>query len=211
METLMPSDSIVDLEAERLKPDDLMANLNYLAPSEEPVVRYVVDPPSGVARWNGVNDPREVRIEDARRWPVPATLHRNGFALVRALSNVHDFYDSSEIERVYYPETERFLRAELGATRVVVFDHNVRNGAASATGSPFKEPVLRVHNDYKWRSASQRVRDLLGEEADALLRGRFAIVNVWRPIRGPVLASPLALADGSRIAEDDLIPTHLVT
>jgi hypothetical protein len=33
------------------------------------------------------------------------------------------------------------------------------------------------------KSGRQRVRDLMGEEAEELLRHRFEIVNEWRPIR----------------------------
>ena len=96
------------------------------------------------------------------------------------------------------------MRAELGAQRVIVFDHTVRgpNGA--------REPVLRVHNDYTVRSAGQRVRDLLPDEAESLLAHRFAIVNVWRPIRRPAIASPLALCDATSFTDDDLVATDLV-
>jgi hypothetical protein len=53
------------------------------------------------------------------------------------------------------------------------------------------------------------VRDLLPDEAEALLRHRFAIVNLWRPI-APVLESPLALADWNSIAESDLVESELI-
>jgi len=41
-----------------------------------------------------------------------------------------------------------------------------------------------MNNDHTAYSAPRRVRDHLGAEADELLKGRFGIVNVWRPIRG---------------------------
>src|SRR5581483_10550696 len=95
-------------------------------------------------------------------------------------------------------------RAELGAQRVVVFDHTIRGPGGA------REPVLRVHNDYTDRSAAQRVRDLLPDEAATLLARRFAIVNVWRPIRRPTIASPLALCDATSFTDDDLVATDLV-
>jgi hypothetical protein len=54
------------------------------------------------------------------------------------------------------------------------------------------------------------VRDLLpAGEAEALLRGRFSVINVWRPIRGPVLDSPLALCDATSMAPEDFVATDL--
>jgi hypothetical protein len=38
----------------------------------------------------------------------------------------------------------------------------------------------------------------MGEEAEALLRHRFEIVNVWRPIRGPLRDAPLAVCDATQ-------------
>ncbi len=42
-------------------------------------------------------------------------------------------------------------------------------------------------------------------EAEALLARRFAIVNVWRSIRGTVRNAPLALCDASSVAPEDLV------
>ncbi|WP_248291621.1 CmcJ/NvfI family oxidoreductase [Neoroseomonas marina] len=99
--------------------------------------------------------------------------------------------------------------APRGATRVVAFDHNLRNAARAATDAALRGPAKRIHNDYTPRSAAQRVRDILPDEADWLLAHRFAIVNLWRPI-APVLESPLALADGRTVSASDLVTTRLI-
>ena len=49
------------------------------------------------------------------------------------------------------------------------------------------------------------MRDLLPDEADALLKNRFAVINVWRPIRGPVQESPLAVCDARSMAQEDFV------
>ena len=46
--------------------------------------------------------------------------------------------------------------------------------------------MRRAHNDYTEWSGPQRVRDIVPDEAEDLLTRRFAIVQVWRPIRYPV-------------------------
>jgi hypothetical protein len=54
------------------------------------------------------------------------------------------------------------------------------------------------------------VRDLLPVEADELLRGRVQIVNVWRPIRGPLRDTPLAVCDARTVKPEQLVPSDLV-
>jgi hypothetical protein len=185
----------------------LTATLHYLKRGPEKPVRYVFDPPPGVPQWNGIDDPHAIRIEDARGREVEFTLDRNGFQLAKAPTKVRDFYaDEAEVKRTYYPELEQLLRKELGATRVFIFDHTVRNAGRQGA----REPSRRVHNDHTVTSAPRRVRDHLGPDADALLKGRFGIVNVWRPIRGPVLDSPLALCDARTFTDADLIASDLV-
>ena len=65
--------------------------------------------------------------------------------------------------------------------------------------------MRRVHNDYTEWSAPQRVRDILPDEAEELLKRRFAIIQVWRPIRYPVETYPLAMADARTLSPDDMI------
>jgi hypothetical protein len=67
-----------------------------------------------------------------------------------------------------------------------------------------------VHNDYTFKSAPRRVRDLLPEEADRLLKNRFAEINIWRAIRGPIESSPLALCDARSLGTEDIVPIDLV-
>ncbi|MBV9834547.1 MAG: methyltransferase [Alphaproteobacteria bacterium] len=187
-------------------PKHLTATLNYLKRTGERPARYVEEPPPGVPQWNGIDDPRSILIEDARGHEQEFTLDRNGFQLVHSASTVRDFYDAGEVARTYYPEVEGLLRAELGVERVVIFDHTVRNAARKGA----REPARRVHNDHTVNSAPRRVRDHLGGDALELLKGRFGIVNVWRPIRGPVRDSPLALCDAQSFTDADLIATDLV-
>src|SRR5581483_4399514 len=70
-------------------------------------------------------------------------------------------------------------------------------------------PVRYAHNDYTERSGPQRVRDLFPDEADGLLRSRFAVINVWKPIARRVEESPLAVCDARTIRPDDLVATDL--
>ena len=88
----------------------------------------------------------------------------------------------------------------------------MRNAAkAERDATAVREAVQRVHNDYTVKSGPQRVRDLFpADEAEWLLRHRVAMVNVWRPIRGPVRDMPLAVADAASIAFDDLVPSDLI-
>ena len=55
--------------------------------------------------------------------------------------------------------------------------------------------VLLVHSDYTPASGPQRVRDVLPDEADALLRKRVAFFNVWKPLYRRVEELPLAMID----------------
>ena len=187
--------------------------LNYLTPMAEKPMNLAFDPPPGVPRSTGMPEPHVMQIHDARPVAGRLTLDREGLALVEHRSAVKDFYDEDELRRVYYPEAERLVAEATGAGRVLVFDHTVRRRVAGAIdrspGTP-RQPVTSVHNDYTVISGPQRVRDLMGEEAEELLRHRFEIVNVWRPIRGPLRDAPLAICDATSVAFADFVPSDLV-
>jgi hypothetical protein len=188
------------------------ADLNYLEANGERPVTYMQEPPAGVPQRSGIYRTHRVKIANARITPPPGglSLDRNGFEWHRHASALSDFADAAAIERVYYPESEALLKRCTGAKRVVIFDHTLRDGRSVRDGGA-REPVKYVHNDQTFVSGPRRVRDHLPpHEADALLSGRVAIVNLWRPIGETVESSPLALCDSRSIALTDLVPSDLV-
>jgi hypothetical protein len=188
------------------------ADLNYLTPPLGRPRTYTFEPPSGEPKSNIVPELHGLAIHDLRPIGETVSLDREGFALVRQKSSVKDFYDEAEVKKVYYPEAERLIKAATGADRVFVFDHTVRKrvqGAADRDGG-LRQPVARVHVDHTERSGPQRVRDLIPDEAEELLKGRLQIINLWRPIRGPLLDSPLAVCDARTVKPEDLVASDLV-
>jgi hypothetical protein len=188
----------------------VVAPLNFLAPMAEKPVAYNYEPPPGIPVRTGQRIAHHVRIRDARPMIGELSLDKQGFVLLQHRTAVTNFYDEEQIKAVYYPECERVMQEATRAVRVVAFDHIVRNAALAAIkGSGIKMPAKGVHNDYTAWSSPKRVRDLMGDEAEALLKNRFAIINLWRPIRGPLLESPLALCDAQSLEEENLIASDL--
>lgn len=189
------------------------AELNYLAPTSGKPRTYAYDPPPGEPKSTNLPEPHQVPIFDGRLIAKNFSLDREGFELVRHPTAVKNFYDEAEIKRVYYPAVEAFMRATLKADRVVIFDHTVRkrvDGAADIRSSGPRQPATRVHVDQTLSSGPNRVHEHVPEEAEELLKGRVQVINLWRPIRGPVRDAPLAMADGSTVAPDDLIASDLI-
>lgn len=186
------------------------ASLNYLAPTSEKPVTYMYRTENGTPQRTYHNIKHAVTILNGRTLDERPALDREGFALVWHPTATVNFYDEAEVRAVYYPEVERLVKQATGATRVLVFDHNVRCAPMAKDGvNGAREPVRFAHNDYTLKSGPQRVRDLLGGEAEALLKHRFVFINVWRPIRGPVEEAPLAVCDARSMRQSDFVPTDL--
>jgi hypothetical protein len=191
----------------------VVTDLNYLVPMAERPRTYTFEPPAGMERANTVFAPHRLPIRNLRLLAEPPTLDREGFALVRWPTAVADFSDESAFGPVYDAEATALLIAATGAARVFIFDHTVRRrvaGADERVAETPRQPVPRVHVDHTARSGPQRVRDLLAQDAEALLRGRVQIINVWRPIRAPLLDAPLAVCDARSVSPDDLVASDLV-
>src|SRR3954453_1329746 len=161
------------------------AELNYLGATAERPRYYAydraeTDPPSHMPL-----EPHKMQIHDLRPITHELSLDVQGFALAEQRSAVRDFWDDDEVRRVYYPEAEAFIKQVTGASRVFIFDHLQRRrvpGVRDYSRSGPRQPATRVHVDHTDRSGPQRVRDLLGAEAEELLRGRVQVVNLWRPM-----------------------------
>ena len=157
-------------------------------------------------RQSGQREGQTVTMLDGRAARGELSLEVHGFEFVDHATKMVDFFDEDELKRVYYPEVEDLIKKVSGAHRVDIFDHTLRSGNETEREErQIREPVLSVHNDYTEWSGPQRVRDILPDEADELLKRRFAIIQVWRAINQPILKNPLAIADARSLEMDDLI------
>jgi hypothetical protein len=187
--------------------------LNYLAPISGKPRTYAFDPPPGEPKSTALPEPHDVPIFDGRLIADQFSLDREGFALVKHPTIVKNYYDDNEIKRVYYPAVEAFLKATLKADRVVIFDHTVRKrvqGAPDVRDGTPRQPATRVHVDQTDLSGRNRVFEHLPDEANELVKGRVQVINLWRPIRGPLRDAPLAMCDGQSVEPGDLIASDLI-
>jgi hypothetical protein len=190
----------------------IRAELNYLIDTgEKPAsyggVRFAEAERKRTGKYRGY----EMAVYDGRVVADVLSLEREGFLFVRHETKVKDFFDEAEVRSVYYPETEQLVKEKSGAKRVLVFDHTLRSADdATREAKQISGPVRNAHNDYTEWSGPQRVRDLLPDEADELLKGRFAVIQTWRPIRNPVEREPLAIADARSIRDKELVASSRV-
>jgi hypothetical protein len=197
---------MVQVTEQVIAPETIEASVNYLRDTGEQPFTYTGGPGSTEVRSGGTPDPRRVTIHNGRPTADRFVLDHNGFRFIGHDTAMRDFFDEAEVRSRYYAEMEALVKAETGASRVVVFDHTLRTADDEMREArKIREVVRRVHNDYTEWSGPQRVRDLLPDEAEALLRRRFAIVQVWRPIRHPVESFPLALCDSRSVSPKDFV------
>lgn len=184
------------------------AEMNFVpAGVRVPEARYIGS--SGEAIRNYEPNRQTVQVADGRLRQDSYGLDTSGFELVDLVSTMGPVNDPEDpdIRALYYPEVEERVRRATGATEVLIFDHTIR-----ITGSDsVRRPVQHVHNDYTHDSAPVRLAQLLGDKtASDWLQGRVAQVNLWRPLKGPVLTRPLAVVDGRTIGPHDLRDTALI-
>lgn len=137
--------------------------------------------------------------------------------------SLHDFIskfpndkweDDALVKEKFYPEVVEFLKKTVGAKRVLVFDHTIRtakNAQKKLTdqkNTTQRAPVALVHCDYTAESGPVRVKQLLGDEADGLLKNRVAFLNVWKPLN-KVEENPLAMCDVQSSPDADFFKLYL--
>lgn len=193
------------------------AEISFVVPPDDPNVRLYnyVDPPSdGSAQRNFIEQPFPVSLTDIRGHETQYTLDKAALEILSSIptSTTYNTYaDDATVQSTYYPEVESLLLSHVpDAHKVVIFDHTIRR----QDGSSRRKPVTRAHVDQTPRAAAERVRLHVPDpaEAETLLKGRYRIINVWRPINGTVVSHPLAFADTSDDSIDpvpggrDLVP-----
>ena len=193
-------------------PLSVRATLNYTVDNGTPPDYYFYEPDASVKLNPPGTDPREVDIHDA--WPIAEQLSadREGFELHDFGARFDQFDDDAEVKSKFYGQVVDFVKKHTGARRVEVFDHTIRKRlpADLKVQTTVQRPaVLLVHSDYTVASGPQRVRDIVPDDAEALLRGRVAFYNLWKPLYRRVEELPLAMCDAGTHAPQDMLRMDL--
>lgn len=193
----------------------ITARVEYLAERARNPVYYA----SSAGRYaaHQIDQPMrqvEVEVADARTRDNDNVerefgMHPAGVDLLEFPTRVTDFLDRDQVASVYEAEVAAFLKSATGCGRVHIFDHTVRASDPELRAiKQVREPAALVHNDYTPNSGFVCLQENLGEEAAGLARGRFQIINVWRPLVDPVEDYPLAFCDARSLDREDLIDTE---
>ncbi len=195
------------LTAEKPATESTRAEFSYIVDTGVPPVRYIDWP-----EMEGKEVPPQYRqhamsVRNGRPLRNTFDLDTHGFVFVDHATRVKDFTDPAERARVYDLEVQALIKQHSGASEVVVFDHTIRIGDEQAQKASNARPTVKgVHNDYTERSAPRRLQEIVGDaEAGRRIKKRWAIIQVWRPIRGKVLAEPLGICDGRTIPQTGFI------
>jgi len=163
----------------------------------------------------------------------PESMDRLGLSLAHCESKCENFYDSAEVERVFYPEIEKLLLDFFpGATDALVYNHDVFD--QDYTGDRTEDQdnknpgvnanyVNLVHNDLNDNSGRVRCRELLTKnlrnfgreqnyteaEADAKMSRRFMSINLAKPME-TVRQNPFVLCAWPSFADQPYITNYRI-
>jgi hypothetical protein len=183
------------------------ATINYIDKDVESPEFYLFDPSDGVRPLPPKADKRDMSIHDVRECMNLMSLDRNGFSFTTQNLRKLNYENPQTMQNSYYPLCAELVKSETNCKEVFAFDHNVRETGPRNDG--IYPPARNAHNDYTNESGPRRVRDLMGQRAEELLCQRYAFINVWRPLRGPVDTQPLAICDATTISLDDFVSADL--
>jgi len=166
--------------------------------------------------WTKVDGPgysfklidHERSVENIRGNESKFSTDKSGFAVYNHPAKETAFREDQAVRDGYYAEVEEVLRQKLpGIKKVVIFDHTIRRREKA---SP-RQPVQQVHVDQTPQAAETRVRrHVPSSEAEELLKGRYQIINVWRPIQNPASDFPLAVVDWRTTDPSDFTKVDLL-
>jgi hypothetical protein len=163
----------------------------------------------------------------------PECMDRLGVALGYCDSKCRNFYDSAEVEAVFYPEMEKLLLDFFpGATDALVFNHDVfdKDYKGDRTEDQAKKnPGVNanyayiVHNDLNDNSGRVRCRELLTQNlrnfgrhqhyteaaADAKMARRFMSINLAKPME-TVEQNPFVLCAWPSFADQPYITNYRI-
>ncbi|KAI0183517.1 hypothetical protein EV127DRAFT_19631 [Xylaria flabelliformis] len=164
-----------------------------------------------------------ISVKDIRTTNKPPTLDGNGFCLSQSIPlflRYEDFEDVVKFKNVYCENVKTALLNLTGAESAHVVHQAIRRRHASFPEEPrgsreaiTDQPVQGVHCDYTPRRVYQCLREVFGiNKANEIWNERrVQIMQVWRPLRGPVVDWPLGVCDSTSVdSNHDLVATDNV-
>ncbi|KAF2719398.1 hypothetical protein K431DRAFT_286843 [Polychaeton citri CBS 116435] len=147
-------------------------------------------------------------LNDVRGREKEFSLDANGFKFVKAPTSFKDWSSQPKIGQVYLKEMEDLLKREVeGCDEIIFYDARIRQEGEKGLkveGLSYNPFARQVHVDNTERSVIEKVKALTEMKSDFLLRGRYQIINIWRPIKHPVYDCGLAVADGGKLKKGDV-------
>jgi hypothetical protein len=197
----------MELTLERPATDAISARFNYVVDTGVAPVRYIDWPEMAHKAIPPQYQQHEMRVLDGRPLRASFNLDTHGFAFADHVTQVKDFTDEAQRKNVYDAEVQALIQKHSGAADVLVFDHTLRVSDEQLQAAMDARPTVKgVHNDYTEASAPRRLREIAGDaEAERRFKKRWAIIQVWRPIRGNVMIDPLGICDGRSIPRKGFI------
>ena len=179
---------------------------------------------------------KEVVIENLRGMEDSATLDTTGFQLFHLPAKYTSFATDEDIYQEYYPESIELLKEQTAppasSSSITVSMHPLgqilshlltynsthpvirRRRCRPELGatSQARQPIVRVHVDQTTKRSIALMHERLpASDVPQLLKHRFQIINLWRPISHPALDWPLALCDYRSVdPKTDLFPITLI-
>ena len=179
----------------------------YKPPTDGSDPQFEVTDTSGAGRKNYGHNPVRVVVSDLREREQQFSLAQHSFAAVMhtPLKNV-DFTNVAEVKERYALDAINLIMKHLPTSkRIVVFDATIRRASPE---NAHCRPVRKVHVDQTPFGVCRRVKKhLTDREAAEFSRGdlRVRLINVWRPILGPVHDHPLTMAESLSVEDQDLV------
>lgn len=176
----------------------MQATFNYTKDVDQLTELYFYDTEKSKGIHEPGDAPHEVAVTDGWHKAKSFSVDKEGFSVNDFHTDYQGWEDEENVRKNFYPEVVEWLKSNLGAKSVFVFDHTIRSQSNAAkkltqeTGTSQRAPVMLVHCDYTAESGPLRVKQLLPEKADELLKRRVAFINVWKPINRVVEERPLA-------------------
>lgn len=180
--------------------------MNYLA-EESRVLRRFTAPGESVN--TGVYDEYQLPVHNGRPEQDSFDLDVNGFELITYPSAVTDFTDKEQLDQIYRPEVEAFVKQRTGADEVALLGWTLRRSENPKENDSQPAAGL-VHVDISPEGAQDHARYMYDKHfPDGKGYSRALSTSFWRVFSPPPQDWPLAVCDFQSLDEAEGLPNTL--